>query len=315
MSKLKTSERDQIISNEHGILVGVSTRILVIRVISTRLRAAEQANEVEGLKDYIDTLVTSYITPKDTIIVAVVSALGNMTTNRIFNLKSSATSYADQLTAKMDGTASDYIPFGMGYIGVYNPDLLDEQSLSEWCELEKEFFLKEHPDLVKNKVVGIDCLSQKKSISKTLAERKNVLTNYNATLGPVPQDEKRVFWNELLRYWSKLSFNSRKNIVKERKEFFELKSQTTTRFTQYSDTFTNEIIKMVKKIFSPGAILNTEESFKRVVLITTVDNIIIPLKDIVKILVIEGENLIEIRETLSENLKSIFVANEKLLHV
>ncbi|KAJ3378746.1 hypothetical protein HDU92_007144 [Lobulomyces angularis] len=296
-----TKAMDTIVAEEHNGLVGITNKPLVIRVVSPQvptltlidlpgLRAARQKNEVEGLQKKIDDLVTSYITPNDTIIVAVVSAIANMTTNRIFDLVTKAGKinetlgvltrvdrfpYDFELSNILNKNAPDYIPLGMGYIAVYNPDRLDKQSLSEWCDKEINFFKVKHPDLVSKNVVGIDCLSQK----STLVECQDILVNYKNTLGRVPlENSEELFWNEMKAYitstligglfeidnlkiqeviaerarvcFQSLTFPpaSQANFVNERMEYLKLKLNIEKYLIVYSHQINFEIISLIKNM-------------------------------------------------------------------
>ncbi|KAJ3213919.1 hypothetical protein HK099_007119 [Clydaea vesicula] len=267
-----------------------------------------------------------------------------MTTNRIFDLVTKAGKinetlgvltrvdrfpYDFELSNILNKNAPDYIPLGMGYIAVYNPDRLDKQSLSEWCDKEINFFKVKHPDLVSKNVVGIDGLSQK----STLVECQDILVNYKNTLGRVPlENSEELFWNEMKAYitstligglfeidnlkiqeviaerarvcFQSLTFPpaSQANFVNERMEYLKLKLNIEKYLIVYSHQINFEIISLIKNMivsdsvstFSTEALkAKNDPNFKPDVMVLTIDNLLIPLEGIINGIAFKKDYLCE----------------------
>ncbi|KAJ3213441.1 hypothetical protein HK099_007397 [Clydaea vesicula] len=238
-----------------------------------------------GLAEDIKKLITSYMKQRDTIILAVIIAGTNLTTNNVLPFLDEANKYddaigvitkvhyCDNLSDTINGITDEFISLKEGYIGVHNPD--------KWLEIEKKYFISKYPILARDNLVGINSLSKKilmkmkKDWASSWADRnftellnyKNNLMKYEESLGYCPLGEKKEkkFWletkgyiiNNLAASIFKLdslyfkdavySSTSKSTFFDERFEFVKLKEEVRKLIVVYSKAVSKEIVNVINK--------------------------------------------------------------------
>ncbi|KAJ3383557.1 hypothetical protein HDU92_004073 [Lobulomyces angularis] len=229
-----------------------------------------------GLAEDIKKLITSYMKQRDTIILAVIIAGTNLTTNNVLPFLDEANKYDDaigvitkvhyfdNLSDTINGITDEFISLKEGYIGVHNPardNLVGINSLSKkilmkmkkdwassWADRNFTELLNYKNNLMKyEESLGYCPLGEKKEKKLWLETKGYIINNLAASIFKLDSLdlEKKNFWKHHID--AVYSSTSKSTFFDERFEFVKLKEEVRKLIVVYSKAVSKEIVNVINK--------------------------------------------------------------------